>query len=76
MERRFMNGRFIRAAAGAMTAGLLATAAGGAQSALAVPRGVVNVPCQAAALTAAIKGASSGETLSLAEPFTAPTALA
>jgi predicted outer membrane repeat protein len=66
MERRFMNGRFIRAAAGAMTAGLLATAAGGAQSALAAPRGVVNVPCQAAALTAAIKGAASGETLSLA----------
>jgi predicted outer membrane repeat protein len=66
MERRFMNGRFIRAAAGAVTAGLLATAAPGTQSALAAPRGVVNVPCSAAALTAAIKGASSGETLSLA----------
>ena len=61
-----MNGRFIRAAAAAVTAGLLATAAGGAQSALAAPRGVVNVPCSAAALTAAITGASSGETLSLA----------
>ncbi len=61
-----MNGRFIRAAAAAVTAGLLATAAGGAQSALAAPRGVVSVPCSAAALTAAIKGASSGETLSLA----------
>jgi predicted outer membrane repeat protein len=51
-----MNGRFIWAAAGAVTAGLLATAAGGAQSALAAPRGIVNVPCRAAALTAAIKG--------------------
>jgi hypothetical protein len=61
-----MNGRFIWAAAGAVTAGLLATAAGGAQSALAAPRGIVNVPCRTAALTAAIKGASSGETLSLA----------
>ena len=61
-----MNGRLIRAAAAAVTAGLLATAAGGAQSALAGPRGVVSVPCSAAALTAAIKGASSGETLSLA----------
>jgi predicted outer membrane repeat protein len=66
MERRFMNGRFIRAAAGAVTAGLLATAAGGAQSALAAPRGAVDVPCSAPALTAAIKGASGGETLSLA----------
>jgi hypothetical protein len=37
-----MNGRFIWAAAGAMAAGLLATAAGGAQSAPAAPRGVVN----------------------------------
>ena len=63
-----MNGRFIRAAAGAVTTGLLVTAAGGAQSALAAPRGVVNVPCSAIALTAALKGASSGETLSLA-PF-------
>ena len=61
-----MNGRFIWATAGAVTAGLLATAAGGAQSALAAPRRVVNVPCSAAALTAAIGGASSGETLSLA----------
>ena len=61
-----MNGRFIRATAGAVAAGLLATAAGGAQSALAAPGGVVNVPCSAAALTAAISGASSGETLSLA----------
>jgi hypothetical protein len=66
MERRFMNGRLIRAAAGAVTAGLLATATMGTQSALAAPRGVVNVPCSAVALTAAIKGASSGETLSLA----------
>jgi predicted outer membrane repeat protein len=66
MERRFMNGRFTRAAAGAVTASLLATAAGGTQSAQAAPRGVVNVPCSAAALTAAIKAASSGETLSLA----------
>ena len=61
-----MNGRFIRATAGAVTAGLLATAAGGAQSALAAPRGVVSIPCSAAALTAAIGGASSGGTLSLA----------
>jgi predicted outer membrane repeat protein len=66
MERRFMNGRFIRAAAGAVTAGLLASAAVGTQSALATTRAVVNVPCSAAALTAAIKGSSSGETLSLA----------
>ena len=65
-----MNGRFIWATAGAVTAGLLATAAGGAQSALAAPRGVVNVPCSAAALTAAIGGASSGETLSLATSCT------
>lgn len=61
-----MNGRFIRAAAAAVTAGLLATAVAGTQSALASPRGVVSVPCSTAALTAAIKGASSGETLSLA----------
>jgi predicted outer membrane repeat protein len=66
MERRFMNGRLIRAAAGAVTAGLLATAAVGTQTALAAPRGVVNVPCSAVALTAAVQGASSGETLSLA----------
>jgi hypothetical protein len=66
MERRFMNGRFIRAAAGAVTAGLLASAAVGTQSAMATARGVVNVPCSAVALTAAIKDASSGETLSLA----------
>ena len=65
-----MNGRFIWAATGAVTAGLLATAAGGAQSALAAPRGAVKVPCRAAALTAAISGASSGETLSLATSCT------
>ncbi len=61
-----MNGRFIRVTAGALAAGLLATAAGGGQSVLAAARGTVNVPCSAAALAAAISGASSGETLSLA----------
>lgn len=60
-----MHGRFLRAAAGAVAAGLLAVA-GGAQNALAAPRGVVQIPCSARALTAAISGASSRETVSLA----------
>lgn len=60
------DGRFNRAAAGAITTGLMAIAAGGTQSALAAQRGVATVPCSAAAPTATIKGADSGETLSLA----------
>ena len=61
-----MHRRFRRAAAGAVAAGLLAVIAGGAQSALAASRGVLAIPCSAPALTAAISGATSGETLSLA----------
>ena len=61
-----MYRRFRRAAAGAVAAGLLGVAAGGTQSALAAPRGVVAIPCSAPALNAAISGAASGETLSLA----------
>jgi predicted outer membrane repeat protein len=66
MERRFMYGRFLRVAAGTVTASLLAAGGGGAQTALAGSRSVVQVPCSAAALTTAVSSASSGETLSLA----------
>ena len=61
-----MYGRFLRVAAGTLTASLLAAGGGGAQTALAGSRSVVQVPCSAAALTAAVSSASSGETLSLA----------
>ena len=61
-----MDGRFLRASTATVAAALLTAAGGSTQTALAAPRGVVNVPCSAAALTAAISGASSGETLSLA----------
>ena len=64
-----MHGRFLRVAAGTLTASLLAAGGGGAQTALAGSRSVVQVPCSAAALTAAVSSASSassGETLSLA----------
>jgi predicted outer membrane repeat protein len=64
-----MYGRFLRVAAGTLTASLLAAGGGGAQTALADSRSVVQVPCSAAALTAAVSSAGSGgsgETLSLA----------
>jgi predicted outer membrane repeat protein len=61
-----MDGRFLRVATGTLTASLLAAGGGGAQTALAGSRSAVQVPCSAAALTAAVSSASSGETLSLA----------
>ena len=62
-----MYGRFLRIAAGTLTASVAAAGGGGrCPAGMARPPSVVQVPCSAAVLTAAVSSASSGETLSLA----------
>src|ERR1700690_3349442 len=61
-----MQGRFIRAAAPAAMAGVLAASIWAAPGALAASRGAVAVSCSASALTSALSSATSGRTLALA----------